>query len=109
MYFMGAIGFRSNGSGLQELFDEGYSGASVIKMMTSYAYSIALRDHILTRLALTKMILAVNEITEEEESAVLLILVNFISQSKSQSTVIAEMASLLKKFNNSLGELETRE
>lgn len=79
MYFMGAIGFRSGGSGLQELFDEGYSGASVIKMMTSHAYSIALRAHILAHLALTKMVFGVNEITEEEESAVLLILLNLNS------------------------------
>lgn len=105
MSFMGAVGFIMDGSGLQELFQETYAGASVIKMMTGHAYSRALRAHILAHIALTKLVLSMTKITEKEESAILQFLVNFTGQSKFQDTDLPDTAGILRKFNTKLNEL----
>ncbi len=61
MFYLGAVGFKMGGSGLETLWETVYPSGSVIHMMTGHAYSQAVRAHLLTSAALHAMLLSAHE------------------------------------------------
>lgn len=77
MSFLGSIGYIMSGSGLKELLSLIYAPISVDKMMIGHAYARAIRGHLLTHLALGRIILEMVEFTEEEKIEIEDVLENF--------------------------------
>ncbi|KAJ8868384.1 hypothetical protein PR048_029900 [Dryococelus australis] len=60
--FMGSIGFIMSGSGIEELWMQGYDKSSVTHMISNHAFSTAVRAYMLTSQALITMILGMENL-----------------------------------------------
>lgn len=77
MSFTGSIGYIMNGSGLKELFNTIYALNSIEKIMVGHAYSRAVRAHMLTHLAIAKIVLQFIDLTSDLSAELDRILYNF--------------------------------
>ncbi|KYM96907.1 hypothetical protein ALC62_12417 [Cyphomyrmex costatus] len=108
MSFMGAVGFLMSGSGIEELFQLIYAENCVAKILAGHAYSRAVRAHILTHLALSKIILDSIDFTDAELD-VLDDLCKVIERSSVlTATNVEEIQEIMRKFNNELKTLKSR-
>lgn len=108
MSYLGALGFIMDGSGLKDVFNTVYAGASTDKMLTGHAYARAFRAHLLTRLALAKIIFKELNLTSDEETLLteyLLMLEEPDYLSKIQNI---EVRSLIDKFLLLMRQIEER-
>ena len=79
MSFLGCIGYIMSGSGLKEVLSLIYAPVSVDKMLTGHAYARAIRGHLLTQLALGRIILEKIDFSAEEKMEMEDLLENFDS------------------------------
>lgn len=105
---MGSIGYIMNGSGLKELFNTIYALNSIEKIMVGHAYSRAVRAHMLTHLAIAKIVLQFIDLTPDLSAELDRILYNFdrsVVLEADQEECCKELADI---FANELNKLEQR-
>ncbi|GBP77915.1 hypothetical protein EVAR_89569_1 [Eumeta japonica] len=108
MSFMESIGYIMNGSGLKELFNTIYALNSIEKIMVGHAYSRAVRAHMLTHLAIARIVLQFIDLTPDLSAELDRILYNFdrsVVLEADQEECCKELAD---KFANELIKLEQR-
>ncbi|KYN08445.1 hypothetical protein ALC62_00577 [Cyphomyrmex costatus] len=106
MSFMGSIGYVMQGSGLEQIFYNIYAENCVQKIMCGHAYSRAVRAHILTQLALTKIIMENINFTDEVRNEM-----DYFIDIFNRATVLtadenSAVKSVAKKFKDALILLE---
>ena len=108
MSFLGCIGHIMADSGLKELLCTIYAENSVDHILTGHAYARAVRAHILTQLALVKILFKNINLTNEEEAVIKEVIEN-LELNPMEKSIIEEnevVKNICSKLKNEILEKE---